>query len=451
MPLVYEDRTKVRSTSATITGVTSYKMYPWSIPEVSHLPDANLVGAVVRTESQTGYRTRPGSGKTREPGLPPTIQKWSDGPKLIQYLDALEYATSTSPRGARGNFAINPRDFTRFETGSRVLTFPLSYSFHESVGGRSWDWHSDAGVRIPLLAPPPIFSRGTSDPDFSKALRDMRPTKPHAELATFVAELGDAPRSVATLLANMRGQELSQGPINYMFGIAPAISDIKSLAKAVSSSSRITNKFIENSGRTVRRSRSWSEPAVVTTSSFDTGVWAPRYSTPSITFYAQVDLTRKVQRSYKVGAAYQYYVADSSGFLSRAARYRQMADHLLGSNLDAATLWELTPWSWLVDWSVDIGGLISYQEDVVDDSLVLRGGYSSIFDRVTDTYKVTVSSNRDSDPSWAVSTPTTLSFTTEAYYRHKRRPADPFAWSPSAEVTPRRAAILAALGLSRAA
>lgn len=449
MPIISEGRTTVHPTLVDTYGSTVYNPGS-SLPPVTYEhPGTTLTGATLRTESQVGHRTDPGSGKTREPGLPPTVEKWSDGPKLVQYLDALDRATSTSPRGARGNFAVNQRDYTRSVAGSRVLSIPLSYTYTEGV--RSWDWSANAGVKVQLASPPPLFAARASDPDFSKALRDMRPTKSHAELATFVGELGDSPRTVSTLLANLKAQRLSEGPINYMFGVAPAIADIKSLAKAVSSSAHITDRFVEHSGRSLRRSRSWEDEPVYTTATFPVNVYAPKRSTPSISFSAQVYLERRIRRFYKAGATYQYYTADPTGFLSRAKRYRQMADHLLGTNFDASTLWELTPWSWLVDWSVDIGGLISYQEDVVDDSLVLRGGYSSVFDEIHDTYRVHVKSNRDTNLSFSTSTPQVFGFEETVLFKHRRRLAGPYAWSLNNEVTPRRSAILAALGLSRAA
>lgn len=448
MPYIVENRRESIDTSVTSSGTTVYTLYPGARPTVYDHPTSKVDGSMEHTEAQYGYRTRPGSGKTPELDLPPTNDNWSDSVSLVRHLDELERVTSTSPRGARGNYSVNDRLKTSLKSGSVVLPVDMRYS-HTS-GSQRWVWNGVAAVRFYLLpyTPPSFRSAAPDEPDFGKVLRDIRPNKPHAELATFVAEMGDAPRSVATTLSNLRGQKLSQGPINYQFGVAPAISEIKSLAKAVANSGSITNNFVRQSGRVIRRSRTWNEQPRDSTHVYGGTVAVPRLGTPKINFTAQITLNRTVQRIHRAGAAYQYYVADPTGFMSRAKRFRQQADHLLGSNFDAATLWELTPWSWLTDWYTDIGGLIDYQESVVEDSLVLRGGFKSTIDRVVDTYEVRVTSDRDSDPSWELSSPV-KAFHVVSYERHERGKASPYAWSTDGEVTPRRASIMTALGLAR--
>lgn len=52
-----------------------------------------------------------------------------------------------------------------------------------------------------------------------------------------------------------------------------------------------------------------------------------------------------------------------------------MVNHLLGTRLDAETLWNLAPWSWLSDWKANIGDNIANASKLSEDGLVLRYGY----------------------------------------------------------------------------
>jgi hypothetical protein len=70
---------------------------------------------------------------------------------------------------------------------------------------------------------------------------------------------------------------------------------------------------------------------------------------------------------------YEYFVADPDGFAGKINEHAQKAKYLLGDPLiSLSTLWELTPWTWLSDWSYNLGGLLSFQESVAQDSLVAR-------------------------------------------------------------------------------
>jgi len=54
----------------------------------------------------------------------------------------------------------------------------------------------------------------------------------------------------------------------------------------------------------------------------------------------------------------------------------QKAKYLLGlQGLTPALLWELTPFSWLIDWFANIGTLISVNQALQENNLVLRYGY----------------------------------------------------------------------------
>jgi hypothetical protein len=81
--------------------------------------------------------------------------------------------------------------------------------------------------------------------------------------------------------------------------------------------------------------------------------------------------------------AFQFYLAQGHSFLEKSERYEQLANQLLGTRITADTLWQLTPWSWLIDWQADVGTFISNVTNLHNDSLVLRYGYVMHTTRMT--------------------------------------------------------------------
>jgi hypothetical protein len=51
-------------------------------------------------------------------------------------------------------------------------------------------------------------------------------------------------------------------------------------------------------------------------------------------------------------------------------------DRLLGLTIDPSVAWQLSPWSWLIDWFIDIGDQMEALTVNFDDNLVLNYGYA---------------------------------------------------------------------------
>jgi len=143
--------------------------------------------------------------------------------------------------------------------------------------------------------------------------------------------------------------------------------------------------------------------------------------------------------------AYVYHLPVGNDVLGRLERYAALADHLLGVSLNASTIWELAPWSWMADWWGDIGAVMSNSSAVSSNGLVMKYGYLM---RQTDEF------NRFVIPEGLmfkrkISTgPVSSTFTRVTKERRKATPygfgvdlktLSPFQWS-----------ILGALGLTRA-
>lgn len=147
--------------------------------------------------------------------------------------------------------------------------------------------------------------------------------------------------------------------------------------------------------------------------------------------------------------SWRYHVdRPHEGPLSRLEVHAQKAEKLLGLKIGPADVWALTPWSWMVDWFVDLGSFIGFQEDVATYGLAAqRLGYT-ITKTVTRSATVTIGISRSySQPAEQTRTATALYSLEDCV----RRPGmSPYGLRVSWEsLNGSQLAILAALGLSK--
>jgi hypothetical protein len=141
--------------------------------------------------------------------------------------------------------------------------------------------------------------------------------------------------------------------------------------------------------------------------------------------------------------AFTYYLP--TGYDSRVAlaKLARQAQYLLGANLSPDVLWELTPWSWAVDWFANAGDVIHNISRFASGGLVMPYGYMMEHTIITDTYRF-VGNTGFSSPFDKLP-PTVLVTETK-----KRVKANPFGFGVSwNSLSGFQYSILAALGLSK--
>jgi hypothetical protein len=119
-------------------------------------------------------------------------------------------------------------------------------------------------------------------------------------------------------------------------------------------------------------------------------------------------------------------------------------DHILGTKPTFDRLWQLIPFSWLIDWFLDIQRSLAMYDKIYDDNLVINYGYvmGSTLRTVTQHSALTYAPDKKSAMSYV-----------RTSYRSlvkERWRANPFGFvAPSSvELSPLRMAILAAIGVS---
>lgn len=144
--------------------------------------------------------------------------------------------------------------------------------------------------------------------------------------------------------------------------------------------------------------------------------------------------------------AYLYYVPKSDGSLAGKLEYWQdRANKLLQTDLTPSVLWQLAPWSWLVDWFTEVGNSIKNFSALASDNLVVKYGYLMIRQEHKHTIQMSNLSTRQGGNLVAVNP--SCSFTTISKERFR---ATPYGFGIDLNsLTARQWSILAALGMTR--
>lgn len=326
-------------------------------------------------------------------------------------------------------------------------------------------------TRFPRIAPPPaeyLFALGGT------AVSRCLPTSPAVDLATFLGEMREGLPKLAGMTATdaflraakkkprtpkpkpSKGKrakkKVKQGGgeyLNYQFGIAPLLSDIRKLNDAVIKSDVIIKQFRRDSGRLIRRSYAFpvTEETTTTSTEYGRGLFpalpTPMYaSTSSLDTTGTLVCTRKVKIETWFSGGFTYYVDFDDDTLSRLHQKAQEIRRIYGVRLTPDVAWNLAPWSWAADWFANMGDVLKNASTLGADGLVMRYGYLMYKETVEDTYTHS-GVNLKTGPTGPVS----QVFRTV----YKRRvKAHPYGFGlTDGDLSPRQLAILAALGISR--
>jgi hypothetical protein len=194
-------------------------------------------------------------------------------------------------------------------------------------------------------------------------------------------------------------KEASDVFLEHTFGLQPMVSDLKDFVAIQSKGLSVIDRLLANDGKMIRRRYRFPDEKVSTTEGHgsadqfgftavfpwsnekyvigpsgpvDRPTWSP----------FTVDTVRKVWFS----GAYAVHLPKDFEPLSRL---RAAADKLrwdYGLGLDISTLYNLAPWTWLIDWQFNLGDLITNVSKWSDDNVVLQYGY--IMEETTSDYVV---------------------------------------------------------------
>jgi len=243
----------------------------------------------------------------------------------------------------------------------------------------------------------------------STGYRKTRPDKPLASVGQFIIELRDLPtRPLKGFFKGDKSRGLSslfQGPfsqipvkaidrlsnfrrlggeyLNLVFGWKPFVNDLRKMYNLWATIDKQMAQIIRNNGRGIRRGCDLGEDETTTeTVSVANNAFASVWGAPTHVFvpgttHTAVVSTTKTKQWYK--ARFRYWIPDvSSSEWDKRARAA-----LFGASPTPELLWEVMPWSWLVNWFSNVGDAIANTSPGAVDNLTQD--YAFVMKRITQT------------------------------------------------------------------
>lgn len=218
-----------------------------------------------------------------------------------------------------------------------------------------------------------------SDEEYmTRAIAGLNPSRADSQGAAFIAELRELPSLFEGLgkaiLHNgfLRGS--AGGHLTVQFGWAPVIRDLKKFftetdkvrnrlrtLQELRGKGKIRRQFKEKDGRGTQVKHFTSR------SSFTYTVDVGPYSIEERTIHFDVHTEMRTTRW-----AIVEFINDVPSTLFPAsddARWDEAHSLVYGTNVDGPTLWQLMPWSWLIDWTSNASEFIKSQNNVAGHKL----------------------------------------------------------------------------------
>lgn len=272
--------------------------------------------------------------------------------------------------------------------------------------------------------------------DLGRTLAELKEGIPRLGLLTLAKRLKDVPRAA--------GDDF----LNIQFGWLPLLSDLKDAVDVLMGATALLGGLPEQ-GKPIRRT--WGLPPKITSELWTSnGLSNAGWSLSDVMTAPQGSgsiYKRLTRKQWFVGSYTTFYPLgfDANDFVSRA-------QHMMSIKLTPQTLWELTPWSWLVDWGIHIGDSIAANQAAADDTLHIHYAYAMestkahtlMSGKVDNTYTPTTSGYyvRTSRDHFA--------YQSETEWKRRIR-ANPFGFTSGglSGLSASQIATLTALGLSR--
>jgi hypothetical protein len=225
--------------------------------------------------------------------------------------------------------------------------------------------------------------------------------------------------------------------LNWSFGWLPFMNDIYDVCHAVINSHDYLEKLRAGSDHKTRAGYRF-EPS---TSHPTDGAPSFLYSVNSgLSGFAGGDTSYdcEVKSETWFKGCYTYHVPVDPANMSKLTQFKEYANHVLGLRPTVEAVWDAAPWSWAVDWGLNVGDVAHNISAFGRDGLILQYGYIMSHSQVREVWTTDGGSN-------------TSGARTESISEWKVRfPASPYGFGITYEsLTGSQKAILAAIGITR--
>jgi hypothetical protein len=315
---------------------------------------------------------------------------------------------------------------------------------------------------------------------YPKAFGKSRPGNPIAGLGQFLIELKELPafplltgaEGLTGAIAKFRGQRPFKGIpfhripqhlleklgqfrnlgseyLNGVFGWKPFIADLVKVYDLTHYVEAEIAKLIRENRKAIRRrgtlidERSTSRSQTLYPYSYANVGGSP----PVSTGYTNYVVTTRERTRVWYSFMYQYYIPDTGSLLWNA----KARAALFGALPTPSLVWEVLPWSWLIDWFANVGQLYANLSPNAVDNLVTRRAFVMKRVEVETTYDAFVSHPAAAGFYWYPGVNHLFRTTFKQEVLSRIHGGNPYglALDLPAGFTPNQIAVLAALGITQ--
>lgn len=243
--------------------------------------------------------------------------------------------------------------------------------------------------------------------------------------------------------------------LNVQFGWIPLLNDLRGIATALI---RASHGLYQPAGATHRiRSEKPTElkqsgkllnnPVAIASGNYGDPVALKGSGTGSLTdHFIRADISWKIDAYRRRWFEGEFVYIPEAGF--DATKYDDRLATLFKTDITPSDLWQLAPWSWLVDYFTDIGGALEAAEAAISSRTLSTYAYA--MEEIKQVKTVTLSKVKGESGSWVYSGPDryTCWWETTSYRRIRANPFG-FTVNPTVNLNGGQIAILGALGLTK--
>lgn len=272
----------------------------------------------------------------------------------------------------------------------------------------------------------------------------MAPVVSEFSFSAFTGELREGlpkllPRTLKSSIKDLKG--IGDDYLNVQFGWEPLLNDLRNLAQSLLEASYGLYRPFGAIRRNRRNAPIVNRGEVVASNVLPYNKAGNDNPSARVT----ADLTYRTYQSVERWIEGEFVYVPKAGF--DPSKYMDRLETLMSLDITPSVLWQLTPWSWLVDWFTEIGGALQSAEAATNPRILSTFCYAM---EETQTVVRVFLRNIKAQGGYVYTGPRSLN--TNWHYTRKRRiRANPFGYtgSPSQTLSSDKMAILAALGLSR--